>query len=75
MTALVIIAGMGLAAVAASPQALAENNGLAANAPLMGWSSWSYLRHGPTAANVEAQAKRAGVQRAEGGRLRLRQPG
>jgi alpha-galactosidase len=47
---------MGLAAVAASPRALAENNGLAAGAPLMGWSSWSYLRHSPTAANVEAQA-------------------
>jgi alpha-galactosidase len=47
---------MGLAAVAASPRALAENNGVAANAPLMGWSSWSYLRHSPTAANVEAQA-------------------
>jgi alpha-galactosidase len=56
VTALVVIAGMGLAAVAGSPRALAENNGVAANAPLMGWSSWSYLRHSPTAANVEAQA-------------------
>jgi alpha-galactosidase len=55
-TALIITAVMGLAAVAASPRALAENNGVAANAPLMGWSSWSYLRHSPTAANVEAQA-------------------
>jgi alpha-galactosidase len=56
LTALVITAAMGLAAVAASPRALAENNGLATSAPLMGWSSWSYLRHSPTAANVEAQA-------------------
>ena len=56
MTALVISAGTGLAAVTAAPRALAENNGVAANAPLMGWSSWSYLRHSPTAANVEAQA-------------------
>jgi alpha-galactosidase len=55
-TALVITAGMGLAAVAAPPQAQAENNGLAVSAPLMGWSSWSFLRSGPTAAKVEAQA-------------------
>ena len=55
-TALVIIAGMGLAAVTASPRAQAENNGLAVSAPLMGWSSWSFLRHSPTAAKVEAQA-------------------
>jgi hypothetical protein len=55
-TALLITGGMGLAAVTASPPALAENNGIATNAPLMGWSSWSFLRHSPTAANVEAQA-------------------
>jgi alpha-galactosidase len=55
-TALVITAGMGLAAVAAPPRALAENNGLAVSAPLMGWSSWSFLRSSPTAAKVEAQA-------------------
>jgi alpha-galactosidase len=55
-TALVITAGMGLAAVAAPPRALAENNGLAVSAPLMGWSSWSFLRSSPTAAKDEAQA-------------------
>jgi len=55
-TALVITAGMGLAAVAAPPRALAENNGLAVSAPLMGWSSWSFLRSSPTAAKVEAEA-------------------
>jgi alpha-galactosidase len=54
--ALIVTAAMGLAAVAASPPALAANNGLAKSAPLMGWSSWSFLRHSPTAANVEAQA-------------------
>jgi alpha-galactosidase len=56
-TALVITAGLGLAALTAGPRALAENNGLVTNAPAMGWSSWSFLRSGPTAAKVEAQAK------------------
>src|ERR1700760_2165411 len=37
-------------------RAPAENNGLAAGAPLMGWSSWSFLRNGPTAAKIEAEA-------------------
>ncbi|HEY0934879.1 MAG TPA: RICIN domain-containing protein [Trebonia sp.] len=56
MTAFTITAVTVLTAVTASPRALAENNGLAVSAPLMGWSSWSFLRHSPTAANVEAQA-------------------
>jgi alpha-galactosidase len=56
-TALVITAGLGLAALTAAPRALAENNGLVTNAPAMGWSSWSFLRYDPTAANIEAQAK------------------
>ena len=56
-TALVITAGLGLAALTAAPRALAENNGLVTSAPAMGWSSWSFLRYGPTAANIEAQAK------------------
>jgi alpha-galactosidase len=56
-TALVITAGLGMAALTAAPRALAENNGLVTNAPAMGWSSWSFLRYDPTAANIEAQAK------------------
>jgi alpha-galactosidase len=57
-TALIVTAGLGLAALTAAPKAaLAENNGLVTNAPAMGWSSWSFLRYGPTAANIEAQAK------------------
>ncbi len=56
-TALIVTAGLGLAALTAAPKALAENNGLVTNAPAMGWSSWSFLRHDPTAANIEAQAK------------------
>jgi alpha-galactosidase len=55
--ALVITAGLGLAALTSAPRALAENNGLVTNAPAMGWSSWSFLRYDPTAANIEAQAK------------------
>ena len=34
----------------------AENNGLE-HTPVLGWSSWSFLRKGPTAANIEAQAR------------------
>jgi alpha-galactosidase len=56
-TALVITAGLGLTALTAAPRALAENNGLVTAAPAMGWSSWSFLRYDPTAANIEAQAK------------------
>ena len=55
-TALLITGGMGLAAVAASPRALAENNGVAANAPLLGWTSWGYNQRTPTAAEDEADA-------------------
>ncbi len=62
--ALVITVGTGLAApwalaaprVVAAPRAVAENNGLAVSAPLMGWSSWSFLRKDPTAAKIEAEA-------------------
>jgi alpha-galactosidase len=32
------------------------NNGLATT-PLMGWSSWSFIRKDPTAANIDAQAR------------------
>ena len=38
------------------PGAVAEDNGVGVT-PAMGWSSWSFLRHGPTASKVEAQAK------------------
>jgi hypothetical protein len=34
----------------------ADDNGVG-RTPAMGWSSWSFLRHDPTEANVEAQAK------------------
>jgi alpha-galactosidase len=53
--ALTLTAGLALA-TGSTPRALAENNGLAVGAPLMGWSSWSFLRSDPTAAKVEAEA-------------------
>ena len=53
-----LVAAVGTAAghELAAPRALAENNGLAVSAPLMGWSSWSFLRSDPTAAKIEAEA-------------------
>jgi len=36
--------------------AQAENNGLERK-PVLGWSSWSFLRKAPTAAKIEAQAR------------------
>ncbi|HTJ66164.1 MAG TPA: NEW3 domain-containing protein [Actinospica sp.] len=45
-----------LAAVATASTAQAEANGVGLK-PALGWSSWSYVRHDPTAATIEAQAK------------------
>ena len=45
-----------IASVLLSTQpAQAENNGVA-KTPAMGWSSWSFIRHNPTAADIDAQA-------------------
>ena len=38
-----------------APTAHAQDNGVG-RTPLMGWSSWSFIRHDPTAAKIEAQA-------------------
>jgi alpha-galactosidase len=55
--AVVLTAGAAAGlALPTAPRALAENNGLAISAPLMGWSSWSFLRNHPTAAAIEAEA-------------------
>ena len=48
------VVGLSAAVAGASP-ASAEGNGVGAT-PAMGWSSWSYIRHDPTATNIEAQA-------------------
>jgi hypothetical protein len=47
-----ITAGLSLSASTAS----AEDNGVGLK-PALGWSSWSFIRHDPTAADIEAQAK------------------
>src|SRR6201995_1055627 len=55
--AVVMVAGAAAGlALPAAPRALAENNGLAVSAPLMGWSSWGFLRNDPTGAKVQAEA-------------------
>jgi hypothetical protein len=56
MTALSLVAGGLVAGILLAPDALALNNGLSLK-PAMGWSSWSFVRRSPTAANIEAQAQ------------------
>ncbi len=54
-----------LVGVGGLQNARAENNGLE-RTPVLGWSSWSFLREHPTAAKVEAQARalqQSGLQR------------
>ncbi len=51
----------GVAAVSVAPAASAQNTASAQNngvglTPPLGWSSWSFIRHGPTAAIIGAQA-------------------
>ena len=43
-------------AATAAPAAPAEANGVG-QTPALGWSSWSFIRHDPTAADIEAQAQ------------------
>jgi hypothetical protein len=55
-----------VAAVTTAPSAQAEDNGVG-QTPALGWSSWSFIRHDPTAADIEAQAramKTSGLARA-----------
>jgi hypothetical protein len=54
------------AVVSSTPAATAEANGVG-QTPALGWSSWSFIRHDPTAADIEAQAlamKRSGLAKA-----------
>ena len=46
---------MAAPAATAAPAAANETNGVGLT-PALGWSSWSFIRHDPTAANIEAQA-------------------
>ncbi len=64
--ALVIALLVGGALVGGLQNARAENNGLE-RTPVLGWSSWSFLRKDPTAANIKAQARAlqtSGLQKA-----------
>lgn len=57
LVATLVVAAMMVAGLpTGAPGAIAEDNGVGLT-PAMGWSSWSFLRHGPTAANVEAEAR------------------
>ncbi|MGC2503516.1 MAG: hypothetical protein WA400_15440, partial [Silvibacterium sp.] len=63
--ALVIALLVGGAPVDGLQNARAENNGLE-RTPVLGWSSWSFLREHPTAAKIEAQAgalQKSGLQK------------
>jgi hypothetical protein len=56
LLAIVVLAPLAAASVvAAGGTALAEDNGVGLT-PALGWSSWSFVRHAPTAATIEAQA-------------------
>lgn len=50
--ALLVAIGM----VSITPRAAAEDNGVGLK-PLLGWSSWSFVRKDPTAATIQAQAE------------------
>jgi hypothetical protein len=50
------IAATTSAVVATAPAASAEDNGVGLTLA-MGWSSWSFIRHDPTEAGIEAQAR------------------
>lgn len=56
LTAALVAASLILGVLAAGLQnARAENNGIE-RTPMLGWSSWSFIREQPTAAKLEAQA-------------------
>jgi hypothetical protein len=55
MAALLAAPMAAVAVVGTAGPANAEDNGVG-QTPAMGWSSWSFVRHDPTAATIEAQA-------------------
>jgi len=57
LTAALVAASLIVGALSAGVQhARAENNGVD-RTPVLGWSSWSFIREQPTAAKLEAQAQ------------------
>ena len=70
------LAALPVAVIAGLPgasSASAEGNGVGLT-PAMGWSSWSFLRHGPNAAQHRGRSRRDEEQRSGGRRLPVRQP-
>ncbi|HEY2983057.1 MAG TPA: alpha-galactosidase, partial [Jatrophihabitantaceae bacterium] len=55
LATLLVAVPMIAVAVVSAPPAGAQDNGLGLT-PLLGWSSWSFIRRTPTAAKIEAQA-------------------
>jgi Alpha galactosidase A/Alpha galactosidase C-terminal beta sandwich domain len=56
LSAVLMAGSLVTAAVAtAAPHATAEDNGVELT-PVLGWSSWSFIRNQPTAAKIETQA-------------------
>jgi Alpha galactosidase A/Alpha galactosidase C-terminal beta sandwich domain/NPCBM-associated, NEW3 domain of alpha-galactosidase/Carbohydrate binding module (family 6) len=55
LAAMIAIPAMALSIAATAVPAAASDNGLGATPPL-GWSSWSFIRHSPSAKNIEATA-------------------
>jgi hypothetical protein len=55
-TALMVVLLAGAATVDGQQNAGTMENGLERK-PVLGWSSWSFLREHPTAAKIEAQAR------------------
>ncbi|MFC1420656.1 alpha-galactosidase D [Streptacidiphilus cavernicola] len=56
LTAVLAVTAAAVAAVLlAAPSARAENNGVGLK-PVLGWSSWSFIRKAPSAAKIDAQA-------------------
>ena len=56
LAALVAVSLMAGALAAGVQSARAEDNGVG-QTPVLGWSSWSFIREHPTAAEMEAQAR------------------
>jgi alpha-galactosidase len=56
LAALTVFAAVVVSALADAPSAHAASGG-ADRSPVMGWSSWSFLRFGVNTADVEAEAK------------------
>ncbi len=54
---LTVALGAALLATAGPPGPAPKTDGATGGPPLMGWSSWSFLRNHPTAASIEAQAR------------------